>query len=80
MVNGDEDEACLEPGLLLKRTIPAAGLMVVPNSGHALNLEEPELFNDLIRTLVGAAEAGAWPTRDPRSRSASMGIASAGTP
>jgi pimeloyl-ACP methyl ester carboxylesterase len=64
VVNGDEDEACLEPGLMLKRTIPAAGLTVVPNSGHGLNLEEPELFNDLIRTLVGAAEAGTWPTRD----------------
>jgi len=75
VVNGDEDEACLEPGLLLKRTIPTAGLAVVPNSGHALNLEEPELFNDLIRSLIGAAEAGTWPTRDPRSLSASMGIA-----
>ena len=79
VVNGDEDEACLGPGLLLKRTIPAAGLAVVPNSGHALNLEEPELFNDLIRTLIGAAEAGTWPTRDPRSLSASMGIANTGT-
>ena len=79
VVNGDEDEACLEPGLLLKRTIPTAGLVVVPNSGHALNLEEPGLFNDLIRTLAGAAEAGTWPTRDPRSLSASMGIANAGT-
>jgi pimeloyl-ACP methyl ester carboxylesterase len=67
VVNGDEDEACLEPGLLLKRTIPKAGLAVVPNSGHILNLEEPELFNDLIRTLVGLA-------RDPLSLSASMGI------
>ena len=47
----------------------------MPNSGTP-NLEEPELFNDLIRTLAGAA--GAWPTRDPRSLSASMGIASAG--
>jgi hypothetical protein len=28
-------------------------------------------------TLVGAAEAGTWPVRDPRSRSASMGIANA---
>jgi pimeloyl-ACP methyl ester carboxylesterase len=77
VVNGDEDEACLEPGLLLKRTIPMAGLALVPNSGHALNLEEPELFNELIRTLIDAAEAGTWPTRDPRSLSASMGIASA---
>jgi pimeloyl-ACP methyl ester carboxylesterase len=75
VVNGDEDEACLEAGLLLKRTIPTAGMAVVPNSGHALNLEEPALFNDLVRTLVRAAEAGHWPTRDPRSLSASMGIA-----
>ncbi len=75
VVNGDEDEACLDAGLLLKRTIATAGMAVVPNSGHALNLEEPALFNDLIRTLAGAAEAGTWPTRDPRSRSASMGIA-----
>ena len=41
VVNGDEDEACLEPGLLLKRVIPRAGLAVVPNSGQVLNLEEP---------------------------------------
>lgn len=75
VVNGDEDEACLESGLLLKRTVPTAGLAVVPNSGHPLNLEEPELFNDLIRTLAGAAEAGTWPTRNPRSLSASMGVA-----
>jgi pimeloyl-ACP methyl ester carboxylesterase len=78
IVNGDEDEACLEPGLLLKRTIRTAGLTVVPNSGHALNLEEPELFNRLIRTLVGAAEAGTWPTRDPWSLSSAMGVADAG--
>jgi hypothetical protein len=79
VVNGDEDEACLESGLLLKHTIPAAGLAFVPNSGHTLNLEEPELFNDLIRTLVGAAEAGTWPTRDPRTLSALTSIANAAT-
>lgn len=79
IVNGDEDEACLEPGLLLKRTIPAAGLLVVPNSGHALNLEEPELYNDTIRSLARAAQAGTWPTRDPRSLSASMGFADPAT-
>src|SRR6202020_3374929 len=43
VVNGDEDEACLEPGLLLKRTIQAAGLAGVPHSGQALHLEEPQL-------------------------------------
>jgi pimeloyl-ACP methyl ester carboxylesterase len=80
VVNGDEDEACLEPGLLLKRTVPTAGLLVVPNSGHALNLEEPELYNDKIRTLVHAAETGTWPARDPRSLSAAMGIGVPETP
>jgi pimeloyl-ACP methyl ester carboxylesterase len=75
VVNGDEDEACLDAGLLLKRTIPAAGLLIVPNSGHALNLEEPDRYNDMIRTLIRAARGGSWPARDPRSLSAGMGIA-----
>ena len=74
VVNGDEDEACLDAGLLLKRTIPAAGLLVVPNSGHALNLEEPALYNDVIRTFIRDARGGRWPVRDPRSLSAGMGI------
>jgi pimeloyl-ACP methyl ester carboxylesterase len=74
VVNGDEDEACLEPGLLLKRTIPAAGLLVVPNSGHALNLEEPDLYNDVIRTFIRDVRGGRWPARDPRSLSVGMGI------
>jgi pimeloyl-ACP methyl ester carboxylesterase len=74
IVNGDEDEAVLDAGLLLKRIIPTAGLLVVPNSGHALNLEEPELYNYAVRSFVHAAERGEWPTRDPRSLSASMGI------
>jgi pimeloyl-ACP methyl ester carboxylesterase len=72
--NGDEDEAVLEPGLLLKRTISPAGLLVLPNSGHALNLEEPEIYNRVVRTFVENVERGQWPTRDPRSLSAAMGI------
>src|SRR6202040_2639326 len=45
VMTGDEDDPCLEPGLLMKRTIPMAALVVFPNTGHALNLEEPDLFN-----------------------------------
>src|ERR1700730_10952461 len=41
---GGEDDPCLEPGLLMKRTIPTAALVVFPNTGHAVNLEEPDLF------------------------------------
>jgi pimeloyl-ACP methyl ester carboxylesterase len=42
---GDEDEGCLEPTLFMKRHIPRAGLLMFPQSGHALNLEEPDFFN-----------------------------------
>ena len=45
IVTGDEDDPCLEPGLLMKRHIPAAGLVVLPWSGHTINIEEPEPFN-----------------------------------
>ncbi len=71
VMTGDEDEGCLEPDLMLKRTIPASGLLVVPKTGHTLNLEEPALFNQAVLDFITAVEAGAWPERDPRARSAS---------
>jgi pimeloyl-ACP methyl ester carboxylesterase len=67
VLNGDEDEAVLDAGLLLKRTIASAGLQIVPNSGHLLNLEDPELYTQIVRAFVQAAAAGTWPQRDPRS-------------
>ena len=33
---GDEDEGCLEPALMLKRTIPGSGLVVLPKTGWVL--------------------------------------------
>lgn len=74
VVNGDEDEACLEPGLLLKRTVPRAGLLVIPNSGHALNLEEPGLYNETVRNFIHAVQRGDWPSRDERSLTPGMGV------
>lgn len=71
IIVGDEDEGCLEPGLMLKRTIPTAGLLVLPKTGHATNLEEPGLFNQALADLFTLAEAGRWNRRDPRSLAAS---------
>ncbi len=71
VVNGDEDEPCLEPGLFLKRHIPTAGLLVLPVTGHTMNLEEPAAFNRAVLDFLTQVETGRWPTRDPRSRSAS---------
>ena len=75
VVVGDEDDGCLEPALMLKRTIPASGLVVLPRTGHTANLEEPDVFNQAVDRFLGAVARGAWHPRDPRSVSDStMGL------
>ena len=69
---GDEDEGCLEANLMLKRTIPSAGLAVLPRTGHTLNLEEPELFHRLVGDFLTTVDAGRWGLRDPRSVSRTL--------
>ena len=71
IMTGDEDEPCLEPALYMKRQIRGAGLVVIPNSGHAINLEEPDLFNRAVLDFLTAVDAGRWPRRDPASKSGS---------
>jgi pimeloyl-ACP methyl ester carboxylesterase len=72
VVAGDEDDGCLETDLMLKRTIPSAGLAILPRTGHTCNFEEPHLFNDLVGRFIATVEAGRWSLRDPRSLSTSV--------
>jgi pimeloyl-ACP methyl ester carboxylesterase len=67
IMTGDEDWSCHEPGLLLKRAIPTAALIVMPNTGHAINLEEPAAFNAHLADFFHAVDVGRWPARDPRA-------------
>lgn len=60
---GDEDDPAIEPSLYLKRKAPAAGLVVFPNSGHTINLEEPDLFNRALLDFLTAVDGGGWPIR-----------------
>jgi pimeloyl-ACP methyl ester carboxylesterase len=60
---GDEDEPCIEPSVFMKRNIPASGLAFFPQSGHPINLEEPDLFNRLCLDFLTAVEAGKWASR-----------------
>ena len=71
VVTGDEDEPCLEPGLFMKRAIPTAGLVIVPKTGHTINLEEPEAFNRIVSDFLSAVESGRWQARNPASLSSS---------
>jgi len=71
IISGDEDTQCLEPGVFIKRTCPAARLTVVPATGHAVNIEEPDLFNRITDEFLSLVDAGRWRPRDPRSYSPS---------
>jgi pimeloyl-ACP methyl ester carboxylesterase len=72
IISGDEDEPCLEPSLLMKRLIPSAGLVFLPLTGHAINLEEPDAFNRAVQDFLTAVEHDSWGPRDPRSQIASI--------
>lgn len=65
IVCGDEDDPTLEPGLFLKRTIPTCALAVLPRTGHAMNLEEPDGFNRVVLDFLTWVDSGRWWSRDP---------------
>jgi pimeloyl-ACP methyl ester carboxylesterase len=69
VVTGDEDDPCLEPALLIKRAIATAGLVVLPFSGHTINIEEPQAFNQALLEFLLRVDEGRAPRRDPRSLS-----------
>jgi pimeloyl-ACP methyl ester carboxylesterase len=71
VVAGDEDDGALETELMLKRTMPRAGWLVLPRTGHVSNLEEPELFNLHVERFLAQVDNGRWDRRDPRSLSGS---------
>jgi pimeloyl-ACP methyl ester carboxylesterase len=74
IITGDEDWACLQPGILMKKNIATAALAVMPNCGHAINLEDPDVFNRHLDEFFQAVELGKWPVRDPRAMiAASLG-------
>jgi pimeloyl-ACP methyl ester carboxylesterase len=72
IITGDEDWPCLLPGILMKQSIPAAALAVMPNSGHAINIEEPEEYNRIVGDFLAQVDRGRWPLRDPRAVSSSI--------
>jgi pimeloyl-ACP methyl ester carboxylesterase len=67
IINGDEDDMCLEVGLFLKRTIKTSGLLIVPKTGHTINLEEPTLFNSHLLEFYHSISTSSWGKRDNRA-------------
>ncbi len=77
---GDEDEPCLDVNLWMKRLMPTADLVLLPGSGHAVNLEEPGLFNLFVEQFLARVDGGRWRRRDPAARAGGVltSIAGAG--
>jgi pimeloyl-ACP methyl ester carboxylesterase len=69
IITGDEDDPCLEPGLLMKRHIATAGLLVLPWAGHTINIEEPDAFNRALADFFMRVDEGRAARRDARSLS-----------
>merc|ERR1711924_260264 len=85
VVNGDEDEPCLGPGLYLKRTIPNCGLAILPQVGHTLQVEESDGLNQVLGRFMEEVENGSsYPGRcvplDGFTRDAFSNSMSAGPP
>lgn len=69
---GDEDDPCIEPSFFMKRCISRSGLVVFPQAGHTINLEDPDLFNRTVLDFLTAVETGKWAKRDPGAASGSL--------
>jgi pimeloyl-ACP methyl ester carboxylesterase len=67
IIAGDEDDPVLDTSLFLKRCMPASGMLMLPKTGHAVNLEEPAAFNDAVQAFLCAAEQNRWGLRDARA-------------
>jgi pimeloyl-ACP methyl ester carboxylesterase len=60
VIAGDEDDSTLDLALFLKRTIPRCGLLMLPRTGHTINLEEPAAFNAAVEHFLHEVEYDKW--------------------
>lgn len=60
VIAGDEDDSTLDLSVFLKRTVPRCGLLMLPKTGHGINLEEPAAFNRAVEDFIHAVERGRW--------------------
>jgi len=60
LIVGDDDHPGFAGTLYLKEMIPTSGLYVSPRTGHQVNLEEPEVFNHVLRQFLDAVGNDAW--------------------
>ena len=58
VIVGDEDMPCIEPADFMHQHIPRARLVVLPRTGHILNMERPADFNREVMDFLNSVESG----------------------
>jgi pimeloyl-ACP methyl ester carboxylesterase len=67
VIVGDEDGPCIDGSVFLKKTVPTAGLVVVPRAGHTITLEEPDAVNRALAELFAAVVQESWMSHKGRN-------------
>lgn len=68
VVVGDEDDGTIQLALFLKRALARCGVLMLPKTGHTINLEEPALFNAAVEQFLLSVEHDRWGELDPVAR------------
>ncbi len=58
VIVGDEDMPCIEPADFMHQHIPRSRLVVLPRTGHILNMERPADFNREVMDFLNSVESG----------------------
>jgi pimeloyl-ACP methyl ester carboxylesterase len=56
VVLGGDDQGCAKPSYFLQETLPGGRLEILPNTGHGVNIEEPERVNRMVAEFIDAVE------------------------
>lgn len=56
VIVGNDDEAYLVPCRYMAQKIPNARLEVIPDAGHASNLDQPERFNEVVLDFLSGLD------------------------
>ncbi|HEY9280010.1 MAG TPA: alpha/beta hydrolase [Eoetvoesiella sp.] len=52
VICGDRDHPCVQPSIFLSRALRKGRLSVFADTGHTVNLEEPDLFNQILQNFI----------------------------
>ncbi len=52
IIVGDQDQPFVAPSEYMAKKIPGARLAVIPGAGHSSNLDQPEIFNRVLREFL----------------------------